>query len=147
MFQGTVALSLDAKGRIAIPAKHRDVLAPDGAPLVLTAHPHRCIAVYPQTVWEPMRKRISELPGLDPTAATLKRLLVGYAQEEELDSAGRVTIAPSLRKWAELEKQLWLVGQGAHCELWSDSGWQKQQEAMLGLAINGLPDGFEGLAL
>lgn len=147
MFQGAVALSLDAKGRIAIPARHRDALVPDGAPLVITAHPHRCLLVYPQTAWAPISAQISGMPGLDPRTAALKRLLVGFAQSEELDAAGRVLVAPSLRQWAGLDKQLWLVGQGSHFELWSDAGWQKQQEAMLALDSDALPPGFESLAL
>lgn len=147
MFQGAAALSLDAKGRMAIPARHRDALVPDGAPLVITAHPHRCLLVYPQTAWEPISKQIAAMPGLDVRTATLKRLLVGFAQTEELDAAGRVLIAPSLRQWAGLDKQMWLVGQGSHFELWSDAGWQKQQEAMLALDGDALPPGFESLAL
>jgi MraZ protein len=147
MFQGAVALSLDAKGRLAIPARHRDALVPQGAPLVITAHPHQCLLVYPESAWEPIRQRISGLPGLDLTTASLKRLLVGFAQAEELDSAGRVLVAASLRSWAQLDKQVWLVGQGTHFELWSDAGWQKQQEAMLALASSTLPPGFESLAL
>ena len=147
MFQGAVSLSLDAKGRLAIPARHRDALVPDGAPLVLTAHPHKCLLVYPRSVWEGIRQQVSAMPGLDPVTASLKRLLIGFAQEEELDSAGRVLVAPSSRQWAQLDKQVWLVGQGTHFELWSDAGWQKQQEAMLALTSATLPAGFESLAL
>lgn len=147
MFQGAAALSLDAKGRVAIPARHRDALVPDGAPLVVTAHPHKCLLVYPQAVWEPIRAQVAAMPGLNPDAAALKRLLIGFAQEEELDGAGRVLIAPSSRQWAGLDKQVWLVGQGTHFELWSDAGWQKQQEAMLALSGAALPPGFESLAL
>ncbi|BAL26019.1 MAG TPA: division/cell wall cluster transcriptional repressor MraZ [Aromatoleum sp.] len=147
MFQGASALSLDAKGRLAVPARHRDALVPDGAPLVITAHPHKCLLVYPKTAWDPIRDKVSAMPGLDMQTAGLKRLLIGYAQEEELDSAGRVLIAPTSRQWAGLEKQVWLVGQGTHFELWSDAGWQKQQEAMLALASGPLPAGFESLAL
>lgn len=147
MFQGAAALSLDAKGRIAIPARHRDALVPDGAPLVITAHPHRCLLVYPQAAWTPISEEIGRMPGLDQRTATLKRLLIGFAQVEELDSAGRVLVAPSLRQWASLDKQLWLVGQGSHFELWSDAGWMKQQEAMLALDGEDLPPGFESLAL
>lgn len=147
MFQGAISLSLDAKGRLAIPARHRDALVPDGAPLVLTAHPHKCLLVYPRSVWEGIRQQISAMPGLDPVTASLKRLLIGFAQEEELDSAGRVLVAPSSRQWAQLDKQVWLVGQGTHFELWSDAGWQKQQEAMLALTSATLPPGFESLAL
>ncbi|MDX9699059.1 MAG: division/cell wall cluster transcriptional repressor MraZ [Rhodocyclaceae bacterium] len=148
MFQGAIALNLDAKGRMAIPSRHRDALVPGGAPLVVTAHPHRCLLVYPQATWEPIAEKIAAMPGLDRGSATLKRLFVGFAQTEELDAAGRILIAPSLRKWAELEKQVWLVGQGSHFELWSDAGWQQQQEAMMALVEEAaLPAGFESLSL
>lgn len=147
MFQGAATLSVDAKGRLAIPARHRDALVPAGAPLVVTAHPHKCLLVYPLSAWEPIRDRIAAMPGLDQVTATLKRLLVGFAQEEEPDAAGRILLAPSLRQWAQLDRQVWLVGQGSHFELWSDAGWQKQQEAMLALASDALPAGFESLAL
>jgi MraZ protein len=145
MFQGAAALSLDAKGRLAIPARHRDALAVENGQVVLTAHPHGCLLVYPVPAWTPIRDKVLAAPSLDPLSAQLKRLLVGFAQEEDLDAAGRVLVAPSLRQFARLEKQVWLVGQGSHFELWSDAGWQKQQEAMLALATTGLPPGFESL--
>ena len=131
MFQGAVTLSLDAKGRIVVPARFRAALAPEDRPVVLTAHPHKCLLVYPEAVWAPIRERIVALPGLDPRTAALKRLLVGFAQEEELDASGRVSVAASLRQWAGLEKNVWLVGQGTHFELWSEAGWQAQQQAMI----------------
>lgn len=147
MFQGAAALNLDAKGRLAIPARHRDALAVDNGQIVLTAHPHGCCLVYPVPAWIPIRDQVLAAPGLDPQSAMLKRLLVGFAQDETLDAAGRVLVAPSLRKFAKLDKQVWLVGQGTHFELWSDEGWEKQQEAMLNLASTGLSPGFESLAL
>lgn len=147
MFQGAAALNLDAKGRLAIPARHRDALAIEDGQVVLTAHPHGCLLVYPVPAWIPIRDKVLSAPSLDMQSAQLKRLLVGFAQEEALDAAGRVLIAPSLRRFAELEKQVWLVGQGSHFELWSDAGWQQQQEAMLALVKSGLPAGFESLAL
>ncbi|BBD77030.1 division/cell wall cluster transcriptional repressor MraZ [Hydrogenophilus thermoluteolus] len=147
MFQGAVALTLDAKGRMTVPQRHRELLCPDGAPLVLTAHPHRCVVLYPQSVWQPIRDEIVRMPGLDPRAAALKRLLVGFAEEQTLDGAGRVLLAPSLRQWAELEKNVWLVGQGSHLELWSETGWAKQQEAMRSISFADLPEPFQGLAL
>ena len=147
MFQGAVALSLDAKGRLAIPARHRDALAVQDGQVVSTAHPHRCLLVYPVPAWIPIRDQVLAAPSFDARAAMLKRLLVGYAQDEALDAAGRVLLAPSLRQFAQLEKQVWLVGQGSHFELWSDARWQEQQEKMLALATEGLPAGFESLAL
>ena len=147
MFQGASALNLDAKGRLAIPAKHREALASEEGQVVITAHPHGCLLVYPVPDWAPIREQVLAAPGLDPRSALLKRLLVGYAQDEALDSAGRVLIAPSLRQYARLDKQVWLVGQGSHFELWSDASWQVQQQAMMALAETGLPPGFESLAL
>jgi MraZ protein len=148
MFQGAAALSLDAKGRLAIPARHRDALAAlCNGQLTITAHPHRCLLVYPMPAWEPIRDKVLAAPSLEARSALLKRLLVGFARDEEMDAAGRVLIAPELRQFAQLDKQVWLVGQGSHFELWSDAGWQKQQEDMLALGAELLPPGLETLSL
>ena len=148
MFQGAAALNLDAKGRLAIPARHRDALAKlAGSALVLTAHPHRCLLIYPAPAWDPIRDKVLAGSSLEQHSALLKRLLVGFARDEEMDSAGRVLIAPELRNFAQLEKQVHLVGQGDHFELWSDAGWQKQQEAIFALGTALLPAGWEALPL
>ncbi|MBW7901679.1 MAG: division/cell wall cluster transcriptional repressor MraZ [Rhodocyclaceae bacterium] len=148
MFFGAAALSLDAKGRLAIPARHRDALvAAANGTLVLTAHPHRCLLLYPEPAWTPIRDKVLSAPSLEQQSALLKRLLVGFAREESVDSAGRLLIAPELRQFAQLEKQVWLVGQGNHFEIWSDAGWQKQQEAIFALGDQLLPPGLEDLAL
>ena len=147
MFQGAAALSLDAKGRLAIPARHRDALAAaSGGQLVLTAHPHRCLLLYPQAAWEPIRDKVLAASSFNPQSAGIKRLLVGNARDESLDSAGRLLVAPELRRFAGLEKQVWLVGQGSHFEIWSDEGWQQQQDAVFALGDQ-LPVGLEDLAL
>ncbi len=147
MFQGAAALSLDAKGRLAIPARHREGLAAASAgQLVLTAHPHRCLLLYPAAAWEPIRDKVLASSSLNPQSAAIKRLLVGHAREEELDSAGRLLISPELRKFAQFEKQVWLVGQGSHFEIWSDAGWQKEEDAVFSLSDQ-LPPGLEDLAL
>jgi len=148
MFQGATALSLDAKGRLAVPARHREALvtASEGQ-LVLTAHPHRCLLLYPEPAWEPIRDKVLAASSFDPRAAAIKRLLVGNARDESLDSAGRLLVSPELRLFAQLEKQVWLVGQGTHFEIWSDAGWRQQQEVFLGMVDQSLPPGLEDLAL
>ena len=147
MFQGAAALSLDAKGRLAIPARHREALvAASGGQLVLTAHPHRCLLLYPAVAWEPIRAKVLAASSFNQKAAGIKRLLVGNARDESLDSAGRLLVAPELRQFAQLEKQVWLVGQGSHFEIWSDAGWQKEQDAVFALGDQ-LPPGLEDLAL
>ena len=148
MFQGAAALNLDAKERLAIPARHRDALnAASSGNLVHTAHPHRCLLLYPQPAWQPIRDKVLAASSLEQQSALLKRLLVGFARDEEMDTAGRLLIAPELRQFAQLEKQVWLVGQGNHFELWSEAGWQKQQEAIFALGDQLLPPGLESLSL
>lgn len=148
MFQGAVMLNLDAKGRMATPAKHRDaLLAASAGKLVLTAHPHRCLLLYPQPAWEPIRAQILAAPSLQVEAAMVRRLLVGFAEEVALDGAGRLLISASLRQYAGLEKEIWLVGQGSHFEVWSDAGWRAQQEAIFALGDKLLPAGLDHLAL
>jgi MraZ protein len=148
MFQGAAALSLDAKGRLAVPARHREALAAaaDGQ-LVLTGHPHGCLLLYPVAAWEPIRDKVLAASSFDRQAASIQRLLVGYARDEVLDSAGRLLVSPELRRFARLEKQVWLVGQGSHFEIWSDAGWQKQQETFFAMNDQQLPAGLEDLAL
>ena len=97
-FQGAIALTLDAKGRLAIPARHREPLAAalanresataDGGGLILTAHPHKCLLLYPEPAWTPIRDRILKAPSFDVRSAALKRVLIGNAREEAMDSAG-----------------------------------------------------------
>lgn len=148
MFQGASQLTLDAKGRVAIPAKHREALSTlsDGR-LVLTAHPHRCLLIYPEPAWEPKRDEVLRASSFEPRAALLKRLLVGFAQEEAMDAAGRVLVSPSLRQFAQLEKQVYLVGQGSHFELWSEAGWLAEQEKMFAIGADLLPPGMESFSL
>ena len=148
MFQGAAALSLDAKGRLAVPARHRDVLAVacEGR-LVITAHPHRCLLVYPQPAWEPIKAKVLAAPSFNDKSASIKRLLVGYADSQDMDGQGRVLISPALRRFGELDKQVWLVGQGSHFELWSDARWLAEQEKMFALDGSDLPADLETLSL
>ena len=148
MFQGATELNLDAKGRMAIPAKHRDALAAAAeGRLVLTAHPHRCLLLYPQPAWEPIRAQILTAPSLEPQSAMARRLLVGFAEDVDIDAAGRVLVPPSLRQYAALEKEVWLVGQGNGFEVWSAAGWRAQQEAIFAVGDKLLPPGLEHLSL
>lgn len=148
MFQGSAALNLDAKGRMAIPARHRDALAgPGNGVVVVTAHLHPCLLVYPLPAWEPIRNRILEASSFEDRPAGIKRRLVGYAVEETMDAAGRLLIPPELRKLAGLEKEVYLVGLGSHFELWSAEGWQRQNEILDSLSGQALPPSLADLAL
>ena len=147
MFQGATALNLDAKGRLAVPVRHRDELqAGTQGKQVLTAHPHRCLLLYPVAAWEPIRARIMGFSSFDPQASLWKRLLVGFAEDIELDGAGRLLVSPELRKFAGFEKSVMMVGQGSHFEVWSQEAWERQLE-QLATNPDKLPAGMENFAL
>jgi MraZ protein len=149
MFQGAAALSLDAKGRLTVPSRHRETLqgtpAPAVSSLVLTAHPDGCLLLYPAAAWEPIRNRVMSFPSLDARFSLWKRLLVGFAEEVDTDAAWRVLISPELRKFASLEKMVMLVGQGSHFEIWNHDIWQTQLQKLA--AQPQLPPGMEDFAL
>jgi MraZ protein len=148
MFEGATALSLDAKGRIAIPARHRDALLAAGeGSLVLTAHPHRCLLLYPAPAWQPIRDQILKASSLDPRAAAIKRVMVGNARTEVPDTAGRLLIAGELREYAGFEKTVYLVGMGSHFEIWSESGWKRQNDLAAEALSGELPAGLGDLVL
>lgn len=148
MFRGAASLNLDAKGRLAVPSRYREVLLGQYAGhLVLTAHLHRCLLLYPQPVWEPIQSRIMALSSFDPQSSRLQRLLVGYAEDVALDSVGRLLVSPVLREFAGLEKQIMLVGQGSHFELWSMEGWRQQLERVTEADNSSLPPELEGFSL
>lgn len=147
MFQGATALNLDVKGRLAVPTRHREALQSGTAgKQVLTAHPHRCILLYPASAWEPIRTRIMSFSSFDAQTSLWKRLLVGFAEEVDLDASGRLLISPELRKFAALEKEVMMVGQGSHFEIWSQEAWERQLE-QLSTSSDKLPPGMENFAL
>jgi MraZ protein len=147
MFRGTTNLSMDVKGRIAVPAKHRDALLTQSAGnVVLTAHPHRCLLLYPQPAWEPIQAKMMALSSFDKQSSSLQRLLVGYAEDIAIDAAGRMLISQSLREFANLDKNVMLVGQGSHFEMWNVDAWHKQLEIVTTDSIE-MPAELEGFSL
>ena len=131
MFQGASSLSLDAKGRLSVPTRHRDVLAATAAGQVtLTKHPHGCLMLFPQPEWEKFRERISALP---MAAQWWKRIFLGNAMDISLDATGRVLISPELRSAAGISRDVILLGMGNHFELWDSSSYQTHEaKAMQG---------------
>ena len=116
---------MDAKGRLAIPAKFRELLASAcGGRIVMTAHTQdKCVLVYPEPEWQNILPKIEALPTFNKAALRTQRLLIGYACALELDGNGRVLVPPTLREYAKLEKKLMLVGLGKKFELWSEESW------------------------
>jgi MraZ protein len=121
MFRGQFLHSVDAKGRISLPARFRELLTSDGdARFVLTPSPFdTCLHLYPMRAWEAFEQRVSELPSLDQNVVRFRRLYVSAAVECELDRAGRVLVPPTLRERAHLERDAVWAGMGKILELWS----------------------------
>jgi MraZ protein len=139
---------MDAKGRLAVPAKHRDELTTGGeADVVLTAHPHRCLILYPKAAWMPIEAKLTGLSSFNPQTSALQRMIVGQADVLTLDAAGRLLVNPVLRKFAGLDKELMLVGQGSHLELWDVAAWDLQMEKLMNIDDLVIPQELEGFSL
>ena len=133
MFQGASQLSLDAKGRMAVPSRHRDALAEQCASrLTLTKHPHGCLLLFPRPVWESHREQIAAWP---MSARPWQRIFLGNAVDVEMDGAGRILIAPELRAAAGMEKVVMLLGMGDHFEIWDSAALAKQESEAIAQGI------------
>jgi MraZ protein len=144
-------LALDAKGRFAVPGKHRIPLMGSAdageRTLIVTADPSRCLLVYPRTTWEPIQARLMALSSFNDEIRGLQRLLVGHADEVDMDGAGRVLVPPALRQYAGLEHRIVLVGQGNKFELWDDAKWHEQTARAIRFPAGGLPPELDGFSL
>ena len=148
VFRGVTELALDAKGRFAVPARYRDGLtAESGSRLVLTADPSRCLLLYPLAAWEPIQARLMALSSFDERIRGLQRLLVGHADDVEIDTAGRILVPPALRRYASLDKRVVLVGQGRKFELWDDAAWAARTARAIAFDGGGLPPELDGFSL
>jgi MraZ protein len=145
-FHGAATITLDAKGRVAIPTRHREALLDGGGSLVLSAHPDGCVLIYPKSAWDPVRARVETFPSFHPQASWWKRLLLGFEDHVTPDASGRILLSPALRMHGRLERDAMMVGQGRYFELWDAGVWAEK----LGQALSGgapLPPGMEDFSL
>jgi len=155
VFRGVTHLALDAKGRLAVPARYREALSADTTPpgdagrgvLVLTVDPSGCLLLYPRLAWEPIQARLMALSSFNSEIRRLQRLLVGHADDVEMDNAGRILVSPALRQYAGLDHRVVLVGQGNKFELWDDSRWQEQTAQAITFSAGTLPPELDGFSL
>ena len=153
MFRGINTINLDAKGRMAMPARYREQLIEScSGHLVVTIDTnHRCLLLYPLSEWEQIEREIESLSSFDPKSQRVKHLLIGHANDLELDGSGRVLLPQELRQYAQLEKHVCLIGQGKKLEIWSQDNWNQQRDQWLAesaTATEGeLPDKLRSLAL
>lgn len=128
MFRGISSVTMDAKGRMALPARYRDAVAvaSDGRIVVTIDMRESCLLLYPLAEWELVQAKLENLSNINPQARLLQRLLIGHATDLELDAAGRLLLPSMLRDFGGLKKKLVLVGQGNKIEIWSADHWQQR---------------------
>jgi MraZ protein len=133
MFRGVQHINMDAKGRLAMPARQREPLLSrcEGQIVVTIDTQAACLVIYPLPEWERIEQDIQGLPALKPAVKRFQRLMLGYATDLELDGNGRMLLPQPLREYAQLDKKLVLVGQGNKLELWSEALWLAEREQAL----------------
>lgn len=122
MFLGEHQHTLDAKGRVILPARFRDRLA---SGLVFAPAQDRCIDVYPLTAFERRVEELRSVPREDQRARAYLRVFLAGAHEEKPDGQGRVTIPPRLREYAALDKELTINGADQKVEIWDRDLWEQ----------------------
>lgn len=132
MFRGAAKVTLDDKGRVVIPTRHRALLAAqsDGR-VVVTVDRDQCLLIYPAGEWEQIEQKLMSLPSLHPQARRLQRLMVGHATDLDLDGHGRLALTPELRAFGGLSRVAMLIGQGNKLELWDEARWNEQRDYWL----------------
>lgn len=152
MFRGINAITIDGKGRLAVPTRYRDALAAqDKASLVVTIDTEEtCLLLYPVSEWQLIENKLQSLPSFNAAARRIQRLLIGHATDVELDSNGRVLLPPLLRDYARLDKRVVMIGQGNKFEVWDEALWQTRREQWLAEEASqegGLPDEMKTFSL
>ena len=122
MFKGIHNINLDAKGRLTIPTKYRNTISDqsNGNMVVTIDSEEKCLLLYPATVFSNIEKKINDLPSFTKNHRRIQRLIIGHAEDLELDSSGRILLSKPLRIVAEMSKKITLIGQGDKFEIWSD---------------------------
>jgi transcriptional regulator MraZ len=133
VFRGEFSLTMDPKGRLAVPSRYRERLAEAcaGKVILTISLLERCLVVYPFPDWQQIEEELRKLPALDPKAQAISHLLIGHATECDLDGHGRVLVPPTLREFARIEKRVRAVGQVRKFELWDEDTWSARREQFL----------------
>ncbi len=120
MFLGDFQHTLDAKGRVSLPAKFRNQLSGN---IVVAKGLEGCLYVYPAEAYNDFLAEIVQGTDFDPDARRVRRFFTSGAVETELDGAGRIMIPPVLREYANLSKEVSITGNGDRIEIWETRAW------------------------
>lgn len=133
LFRGVSTVNMDAKGRMALPVRYRELLDDvcAGRVVVTIDTEENCLLLYPLNYWEEIQAQLQALPNVNPVARRLQRLLIGHATDIELDGSGRMLLPAMLRDYARLEKKLVVLGQGKKLEIWAEEHWTVRRDEWL----------------
>jgi MraZ protein len=125
MFKGIHNINLDGKGRLTIPTKYRNTITDqsNGSMVVTMDTEEKCLLLYPSTIWATIEKRINDLPSFSKNHRRIQRILIGHAEDLDIDSAGRILLSKPLRLAADMTKKITLIGQGQKFEIWNEDTW------------------------
>jgi MraZ protein len=125
MFKGIHNINLDGKGRLTIPTKYRNTITDqsNGSMVVTMDTEEKCLLLYPSTIWATIEKRINDLPSFSKNHRRIQRILIGHAEDLDIDSAGRILLSKPLRLAADMTKKITLIGQGEKFEIWNEDTW------------------------
>ena len=142
MFRGFCKSKLDGKGRVMVPSKYRSAIG-DDEEIILTGNPDGCLMLYKLETFLALEQRVMSLPATDERALYYQQVIVGYADQLRLDSAGRVLINAQLREHAGLSREALLMGMRNHIRLWDETYWKKLSQQIKGTRREGAPSGWE----
>ncbi|MDH3615001.1 MAG: division/cell wall cluster transcriptional repressor MraZ [Gammaproteobacteria bacterium] len=148
MFRGATKVTLDAKGRMAIPTRYRERLVArcDGE-IIVTVDKDHCLLVYPLPDWEELERKLVRLPSMNKAARRIVRIMVGYATEVDMDGSGRILVSRELRDFGGLDRNAMLIGQGNKFELWDEQTWNEKRDEWLNEEEDGdLPADLESIS-
>ncbi len=133
VFRGFNKISIDSKGRLAVPSRYRDLIAVQAENnLVITLNPlDRSLWLYPLPEWDVIEDKLATLSDFDKQSRRTKQMMRGYASDCQLDSQGRILLPKELRSYAELTKQAVILGQGNKFEIWNETAWEAQRDEWL----------------
>lgn len=120
MFLGRFQHSVDAKGRVAVPARFRDGLKGE---LIITRGNDRCLYLFTQAAWEPLASKLNALPTGDADARNLRRAVFAAAEPVEIDRQGRIMLPDHLRQYSGIAGNVAILGLGAYIEIWDQQAW------------------------
>lgn len=123
MFRGRYEHSLDDKGRLAVPAKFRELLTGGGSRSLIVTNFDKCLLVYSLEEWEKVEAKLSSLPQFDAKVLAFQRYFVSGATECPLDKSGRVLLPNNLRNFAKIKQECVICGQLSRVEIWSKEVW------------------------